>query len=240
MSKHRKRLAQPRRWKIPKKVHTWAPKVEPGPHAEEDALPLVVAIRDLLEFSDTAAEAQQVLSDGRIHVDGRPCRRDRRGLGFMDVLAIPEAALYYRVLYDTHGRIALLDIPEEKAGSKLVRIEDKTTVGEGRTQLNLHDGRNVVVKEDDYSTGDVLRLTLPDQQIAEHFPFEAGVPAYVTGGAHIGQISTIEERNIVRSSAPNLVRLTDEEGEFQTTEDYVFVIGEDEPTLDLPEVEIRG
>lgn len=239
MSKHVKRLAQPSRWKIPKKEHTWAPKVRPGPHAEEDALPLVVAVRDLLELADTAREAKQAISAGRIHVDGRPCRDVRRGVGFMDVVSVPETEEQYRTLYDTHGRIAFLDIPDQELGSKLVRIEDKSTVQKGRIQLNLHDGRNLVVKEDEYSTGDVLRISIPDQKIVDHFRFEAGVPAYVIGGTHIGQIATITEKQIVRSSAPNLVKMENEEA-FQTVEEYVFVIGEDEPTIDLPEVEIRG
>ncbi len=239
MSKHTKRLAQPRRWKIPKKEHTWGPKVRPGPHAEEDALPLVVAVRDLLEIADTAAEAKQAISKGRIHVDGRPCRDERRGLGFMDAVTIPDSAIAYRVLYDTHGRIALLEISEQDAKFKLVRLEDKTTIGKNRTQLSFHDGRTLVVKEDTYDTGDVLRVSLPDQEIADHFPFRSGAPAYVTGGAHVGEIATIDEKKIVQSSAPNLVRMEDEET-FQTIEDYVFVVGEDEPTIDLPEVEIRG
>lgn len=239
MSKHTKRLAQPRRWKIPKKEHTWGPKVRPGPHAEEDALPLVVAVRDLLGIADTAAEAKQAIKDGRIHVDGRPCRDERRGLGFMDAVTIPESAQAYRVLYDTHGRIAMLEIGEQDAKFKLVRLEDKVTLGENRTQLSFHDGRTLIVKEDTYNTGDVLRLSLPDQEIADHFPYEEGVPAYVMGGAHVGQIATVQEKKVVKSSAPNLIRMENEDT-FQTIEDYVFVVGEDEPTIDLPEVEIRG
>lgn len=239
MSDHQKRLAQPRRWKIPKKAHTWAPKVRPGAHAEEDALPLVVAVRDLLAIADTAAEAKQAISDGQILVDATPCREPRHGLGFMDAVTVPATGTHYRVLYDTHGRIALLEIPEADADSKLVRIEDKTTIKKGRTQLNLHDGRNLVVKEDTYGTGDVLRISLPDQKILDHFPFETGVPAYVIGGAHIGQISTIQDTQVVPSSAPNLVKM-DAEEPFQTIEAYAFVVGDDEPTLDLPEVEIRG
>jgi small subunit ribosomal protein S4e len=239
LSNHVKRLAQPRRWKIPKQDHTWAPKPRPGPHAASDALPLVAAVRNLLEVADEAREAKQAVSDGRVLVDGTPCRDHRRALGFMDVVSIPDAEEHYRVLYDQHGRIALLAISEDDAESKLVRIEDKTVVEGGRTQLNLHDGRNVIVKEDDYATGDVIRITLPDQAIAEHFPREAGNPAYVTGGTHIGEIATVRDHTIVRSSSPNLITL-EAETEFDTVEDYVFVLGEDEPAIDIPEVEFHA
>lgn len=239
MSKHIKRLSQPARWKIPKKDHTWAPKVKPGPHAADDAVPLVVAVRDLLEFADSAAEAKQAIKDGRIHVDGAAVRDERRGLGFMDAVTIPESGRAYRVLYDPKGRLALLEIPEDEAGFKLVRVEDKTTIPGSRTQLNLHDGRNLTVKEDEYETRDVLRISLPDQQIADHFPFQEGAPVYVTGGTHIGEIAEVTGTRTVQASAPNTVHL-EHETEFETIEAYVFVIGEDEPTIDIPEVELRG
>ncbi len=239
MSKHVKRLAQPQRWNIPRKDHTWGPKVRPGPHAEEDAVPLVVAVRDLLGFADTAAEAKQAISEGRVHVNGSAVRDERHGLGFMDSVTLPEPGRAYRVLYDPRGRIALLEVTEQAAGSKLSRIEDKVSLSEARTQLNLHDGRNITVKEDTYETGDVLRITLPDQDIADHFPLQEGASVYVTGGTHVGEIATLKDVQIVRSSAPNLVILEGDDGEFETIEEYAFVVGEDEPIVDLPEVSLR-
>lgn len=240
MSKHVKRLAQPRRWKIPRKEHTWGPKVRPGPHAEEDAIPIVVAVRDLLGLADTAAEAKQAIKQGSIHVNGSPVRDERHGLGFMDVVTIPDGDLAYRTLYDPRGRIALLEVAQDDAGFKLSRIEDKVTINAQRTQLNLHDGRNVLVKEDMYDTGDVLRLKVPDQTIADHYPFEEGASVVVTGGAHVGEFATVKEKKTVRSSAPNLVLLESDAGTFETIQGYAFVIGGDEPALDIPGVSLDG
>ena len=55
----------------------------------------------------------------------------------------------------------------------------------------------------------------------------------------ICEIAQGRDLTIVRSSSPNLVTL---EGErtFQTVEDYVFVLGEDEPAIDIPEVEFHA
>lgn len=236
MSKHLKRLAQPRRWTIPKKVHTWAPKPRPGPHAADDSLPLVVAARDVLQLATRSREAKAFISKGKMLVDGRACRDTRRGLGFMDVLSMPEMDKHYRVLYDTHGRIILAEIDAANASWKLARIEDKTILKKGRIQLNLHDGRNLVVKEDEYKTGDVLKLQVPDQEIIAHFKFHEGAPASVTGGTHIGEVATISEEVVVRSSQPNIVTLKGPEREFETIRPYVFVVGDTEPAVDLPEV----
>src|SRR5688572_31194218 len=37
---------------------------------------------------------------------------------------------------------------------------------------SFHDGRNLLVKKDDYATGDVLRLELPTQKVLGHFPLK--------------------------------------------------------------------
>lgn len=235
MSKHIKRLAQPRRWTIPKKVATFAPKPRAGPHKAEDSLPMVVALRDVLKIATRSREVNAMIGHGDVLIDGRPCRDPRRGLGFMDLLSFPTLDEHYRVLYDTHGRIILLEAGADEAGWKLARIESKTIIKRGRTQLNLHDGRNVVVKEDEYSTGDVLKLKLPEQEIIDHYPFTEGAPAYVTGGTHIGQVAKINNEKVVKSSAPNLVELGGE-ASFETIRPYVFVVGSETPTLTLPEV----
>lgn len=194
-----------------------------------------MALRNILEVADEAREAKQAVADGNVLVDGRPCRDHRRGLGFMDVVSFPEAEQHYRVLFDPYGRFGLFEVSEDEAETKLARIEDKSPVTGGQTQLNLHDGRNVLVEDDAYSTGDVLRISLPDQEIADHYPRDEGAPVYVTGGTHIGQTATLQGHRTVRASAPNLIHL-ENVTEFQTIEDYVFVIGEDEPTIELPEV----
>jgi len=235
MSQHQKRLAQPRRWTLPKKLHKWAPKTRPGPHAIEDSLPLLLVVRDALHLADRAREARRIINDGKVLIDGKVCRETRRGIGLMDVVSIPELDQHYRALFDTHGRISLVRIEADKAAWKLGRIESKTTLAKGRTQLHLHDGRNVVVKEDEVSTGDVLRLKLPDQEVIERFPFEPGAVALITGGSHTGELAKVVEQRVVRSSSPNLVAMEGVEA-FETIRPYVFVVGTTDPVIQLPEV----
>lgn len=235
MSKHLKRLAQPRRWKLPRKTALWAPKARPGPHGARDSLPLVVALRDELGLADRNREAKRIVNEGQVLVDGRVCRDPRRGVGLMDVVSIPALEQQWRVLYDTHGRLTLTKIAAKDVGFKLSRVEGKTTVKKGRFQVNLHDGRNIVLKEAPYKSGDVLKLKLPSQEVAEHFPFKEGAPVFVTGGTHIGTIANLVSHEVSRSSGPNLVRLEAAE-EFDTVRSYAFVVGKDQPVISPPEV----
>jgi small subunit ribosomal protein S4e len=240
VSKHLKRLAVPRQWSIPKKVSHWAPKPSPGPHRGEESVPLLLVIRDYLKLCDTGREARRILSQRDVLVDQRVATDPKRGVGLMDVLSIPKLDVSYRVLLDTRGRLALAEMNKANAAWKLCRIEDKTTVAGGAVQLNLHDGRNIVLKEAPYRTGDVLKVKLPEQKVMEHLPLAEGAHAFITGGAHVGDTARITKIEVTRDPRANLVHLKDGELEFNTIKPYVFVVGKDKPEIRLPEQRITA
>ncbi len=235
MSKHLKRLAMPRRWTIPKKQHIWATKTSPGPHPQENSIPLVIVLRDVLKICDSAAEARRVIGAREILVDGGVVNDHKRPIGFMDVVSIPKMDDQYRVLLDPKGRIRLTAIPKEESHWKLVRIEDKTTIKGGKTQLNLHDGRNIIVKKDIYRTGDVLKIEIPSQKILTRYQLSDGNVAMIIGGKHAGQIAPISSYVVTRSPKPNYIEF--KEG-FSTIKDYVFVVGTRTPEITVPEVSV--
>src|SRR5438552_1970274 len=236
MSLHMKRLASPRAWKITKKGSTWVPKPTAGKHAILASVPLGVVLRDYLRIVDTMTEAKRVLGNREVMVDGRVESSHKAPVGIMDVVTVKKLDKSYRIVYDHHGRVVLSEVKAADAGWKFCRIEDKTTVSGGRTQLNLHDGRNVIVKESNYKAGDVLKLALPDQEIKGHYAFGKGVTAFITGGAHVGEFAKVEGVEVVRSPRPNLVHLKSGEAPFSTVKDYVFIVGKDRPEIAIPEV----
>lgn len=240
MSKHLKRLAVPRQWSIPKKASYWASKPSPGPHALEASVPLGIILRDYLRVCDTAREARRILSQRSVLVDQKVVTDPKRGVGLMDVISVPKLDVNYRVLLDANGRLALSEMQKANAGWKLCRVEDKTTVAGGAQQLNLHDGRNIVVKEAPYKTGDVLKLKLPEQKVMEHFPMAEGAFAFITGGAHVGDTARITKIEVTRDPRANLVHLKDGDLEFNTIKPYVFVVGKDKAEIRLGEERITA
>jgi small subunit ribosomal protein S4e len=231
-----KRLASPRSWKIPKKSSTWVPKPTAGKHGIEHSIPLGVVLRDYLKLVDTMTEAKRVLGNREVKVDGRIATGHKTPVGLMDVVSIPKTEKSYRVVLDHHGRVSLTEIGASEAGWKFCRIEGKTTVSGGRIQLNLHDGRNVIVKESTYKTGDVLKIALPDQEVKSHYPFGKGMTAFITGGAHVGEFAKVQDTETIRSPRPNLVTLLSGDQPFSTVRPYVFLVGKDKPEIALPEV----
>ena len=220
MSKHLKRITTPRSWSIGRKAHFWATKPRPGPHSLERSVPLAIVLRDYLHVCDTAREARRILGSGEVRLDQRVGRDPKRGVGLMDVVSLPTVKANFRCLLAHHGRLHFSEIKAVAAKWKLLRVEGKTTLRGGKTQLNLHDGSNLL-SEKDVGTGDVLQLTLPGLDVKKILKFSKGAPALVTGGAHVGTIALLEEAVETRSPRPNIVRFA----EFETLKPYAFGVG---------------
>lgn len=235
MSKHMKRLASPRVWSIPKKSHVWATKQSPGPHPIERSVPLLIMVRDVLKYCDTAREGRRIIGERKIQIDGRIVTDYKLPVGFMDVLSLPKSNENFRALLDSKGKIRPIRISKDRAHWKLVKIRNITTIKGSKTQLNFHDGRNILVEKGKYKTGDVLKIDIPSQKILDYYPLAKGNVAMIIGGKHSGQIGTIENYKKVRGPKPNIVEFS--EG-FSTINDHVFVVGTKKPEITVPEVSI--
>src|ERR1041385_1807319 len=237
MSKHLKRLAAPRSWVIPRKTNVYTTKPRPGAHPIERALPLGTIVRDFLKLAATGREAARVIGAGDILVDGRIVKDPKFAVGFMDVVSIPKTKQAWRVFIDDKARLRLVPIEAGQAGWKLAQITGKSTWSGGRTQLNFHDGRNLLVKKDDYRTGDVLRLELPSQKVLGHFPLKECSSVLITDGTHAGEVAPVTGIEVTRSHKPNLIHLTVGDASFTTIKPYAFPIGE---ASNLPKPEVKA
>jgi small subunit ribosomal protein S4e len=245
--RHLKRKPAPKFWPIHRKEAVFTVRPKPGPHPFSRCVPLTLIVRDILGIAKTRREAKKIISQGKIWVDGKVQREDLFPTGLMDVVSIPEMEKAYRVLPSQKGLTLYPVGKKEEAGFKLCRIENKATVKGGHIQLNLHDGRNVLIRvkdadhpeEDVFQTLDTLKINLPDQEIVGHFKLSEGAPAIIIDGKNIGRFGKIVaiERKPGQKRRNALVTIEDGNGNrFQTTMDYIFVVGDKKPHISLAEV----
>ena len=156
----------------------------------------------------------------------------------MDVISIPSMKRDYRILFNQRGKLILVPIDSKEASWKLCRIENKTILKGKQIQLNLHDGRNHLIKKDEYKTGDILKILFKDNKIDDVYKLEKGNVSMIIGGSHIGETANIEQIEIVSSSRPNLAKMKGHR-EFTTLQNYVFPIGKNKAMITLPEVKIQ-
>lgn len=242
--RHLKALAAPAFWPILRKEYKWAVKPRPGPHPMERSLPLLLIVRDVLGYAKTAREARKLIAEGHFKIDGVVRRDYKFPVGFMDVIEVTKTGEVYRFLPYPVKFFKLQPIPREEASIKPLRIEDKSTVKGGHIQLHLFDGRNVLVKvrdprnpvEDIYETLGTIILSVPDSKIKGYIPFGEGKIAIVVGGKAVGRVGIIKAIRWGWRRESTVVTLEDARGNlFQTSLNYVYVIGEDKPVITLPE-----
>jgi small subunit ribosomal protein S4e len=227
-----KRLRAPSFWKIQKKATKWTVSPRPGPHKKFESIPLQIIARDILKLAETGKEAKSIIKKGEILVDGRKRKDHGYPVGLMDVVAIPRIKKYYRVLPTEKG-LELVEIGEGEADKKICGIKNKTSVRKGKIQLNLHDGKNLLVDKDVYKTGDSLLLKLPEQKILEHIKLEKGNMGLIVKGKNSGKVVRIKEMVVIKSKEPSKVICELENKEMEVLKDYVFVVGRQEPAIKL-------
>jgi small subunit ribosomal protein S4e len=239
-----KRKPAPRFWPIHRKDNPWVLKPSSGPHSLQNCLPMSLVLRDILGFARTRKEAQIILYQGKVLVDGKILKKDDFPVGVMDVISLRDADKYYRII-TSHKGLFLNPISKDEASFKLCRIDDKMTVP-GGIQLNMHDGSNILIKvadpknpkEDIYNTFDVLKLNLPNKEIAGCIQLKVGNFVTITGGKNIGVKGKITEIEKIEAKKRKnaLVVVEDDKGtKFQTILDFVFSLGENQSLVSTME-----
>ncbi len=238
MGKHQKRIAVPRSWRIERKTAYWTVKPRPGPHPENRSVPLLLLVRNMLNLVDNSKETKRILNEGNVMVNGIVRKDHKFPVGIFDILSLPHIKANYMVLLDKKWKLSLMKVTEEATSKKLCRVNGKRMLKEGRTQLNLHDCRNILPGEEfagKIKTHDSLTISLPDSEILQHFAYKEGSKVTVMGGKHSAQTGEIEEIKVVRSSEPNIVKIKPPKSEesFEAIDDYVFVVGEEKVEIPM-------
>jgi small subunit ribosomal protein S4e len=230
MSKHLKRYFAPKAWKIKRKGIKFVAKPSPGTHKMGMSLPLNVILRDVLGYANSDREVKFILGKRNVAVDGIKRNDCRFPVGLFDVLSLKDLDEHFRVILDKKGKIALIKISKDESNLKLCKITGKSII-KGKTQLNLYDGKNIIVEKDNYKVGDSVLLTLGKKnEIKENISLEKGIIIYLTGGKHIGQIGKVQD--IIGN---RILYKTGTEDSVETLKKYAFPIGKDKPLITLTE-----
>ena len=251
MKKHLKRLRVPEFWKISKKRAKWATMPRAGPHSKFESIPLLIVVRDILDLADTRKDAKKIIKMGEVFVDGKHKKDHKYPAGLMDVVSIPKLKTNHRIV-PTYKGLKLIEIGAVEAEKKICKIENKRSIrkaaskaaAKGATktaatiQLNLHDGRNILVDAKDadkYEVGDSVLITLPDQKVSNHLKMQKGALVIITKGKNIGMSGKIEQIIVTKAKEPTKLICKIAGEKMEVIKDYVFVIGKEKPVIKLTE-----
>jgi len=225
-----RRIAAPKLWKLARKTksrYIIAPKA--GPHAKERCFTLGYILRDMLGVAGNAREALSILNSRIVKVDGCVRRDIGFPVGIMDVLTIGGDS--WRLLPGKR-ELELKPISGAESNLKLLKIVNKTHVA-GKTQLNFHDGRNMLVDKDVYKTADVVVYDIAERALKSSVQFKRGALVLVTKGDNCGKLGRVEDIVILRGSQPNRVVVKCDKEAIETLKAFVFAVGQDRPLITL-------
>ena len=212
---HLKRLASPKNWIIPKKGTKYVLRAYPG---KEMSMPLGMLVRDLLKLTSIRKETRSFLKKKEIMVDGKAIEEEKFPVGLFDTIALKNLGKFYRIIINEHGKFDVQEIKENEIDQKSYKVMGKTSLKNGKMQLNLFNGRNII-SDKKVSVNDSLVVDLQKNSILKHLPLKDGAKIYVLGGKHMGSFGTIEK--IVERDAK--VKIGKES--FEIPLDKIYVIG---------------
>ncbi|MBN1156070.1 30S ribosomal protein S4e [Candidatus Woesearchaeota archaeon] len=229
--RHLKRLSAPKSWPISRKTTKWITRPLPGAHSIEEGYSIDTFLKEILGIVNTTKEIKYLLTKKNVFVNWKRVFDKRYCVGLFDTIALGDVKAYYRITYDAKGKLTYIKVTEEDSKHKLAKIIGKTVVKKGKIQLNLGDGRNILVDAKDgskYNTGNVLLVELPDGKINDILLFESGSLVILTGGKHRGNFGKILE-----VKGENVIVQTQSKENFSTPRKYAFLIGKDKPRIML-------
>ncbi len=230
---HLKRFAAPRTWAVERKKTKFIARPMPGPHPFNQSISLGVVLTELLNYTKTSKELNLILTKGEVFVDKTLRKKAKFPVGFMDVLELPKLKEYYRIVYTDIGKLKLIKIDKDEADLKILRVIGKNTLKGGKIQINLNDGRNMIIGKEKYNVGDSLLMDLNNKKIKDHFVLENGYTIYLTGGKHIGYVGKIKSIERKKGLHKPKILLDVNGEEIETLRDYAFVVGKDKPYIKL-------
>lgn len=213
----------------------WAPRPSTGPHKLRESLPLNLILRNRLNYALTGREANAIVMQRLIKVDGKVRTDKTFPAGFMDVISIERTNETFRLLFDTKGRFVLHLITKEEGAYKLCKVKRQQIGMKGVPYIATHDARTIRYPDPLIKVDDTVRVNIATGKVEDVLKFEVGNICMITGGHNIGRVGIIQMRE-KHPGSHEIVRVRDALGhDFATRKGNVFIIGQgSEPAISLP------
>jgi len=149
-----------------------------------DAVTVVVALRDMLGLAHTAKEVKGMIHRKQLRINGKDVKDYRDSVKLFNIL---QADKPYMLTLTSNGRFKL---EETKAKERIARVNNKKLLAGKQIQLNLHDGSNILTK-DKINTHDTVYLDEAGK-LKKHVAFEKGKPCIIISGKYTGKKGKIQ------------------------------------------------
>jgi small subunit ribosomal protein S4e len=222
--KHLFSLNAPANWPIKRKEHIWVTRPNPGSHPLNRCLSLSLLIKEILGYAKTAREVRNILNNGEILINNKVIKEPKFSVGVFDIIKIKSKNETFLLLINSKNKYETKKISGKESNLKLCKVINKKTLKKGLIQVNLFDGRNIIVDKDSYKTGDTIILDLEKNKINSHLKLEKNSIVYLIGGKYIGNIGKVEDIVSKKGLQKSKILLKIDDKNIETLKEYAFVV----------------
>jgi len=179
---HQKRQQMSKRLPLPRKGTKYV--VRAVSH-HTMAVPVLIAVRDMLHLAENAREVKSMIHNQKLKLNGRQIKDVHESVTLFGQLEADKS--YILTLLPT-GKFVFNEL--KKPEDKLLKVMNKRLVSEGKIQLNLHDGTNVITNDKAIAINDSLYLD-ENNKVKGHLTFEKGKSIFIIKGKHQGTTAKV-------------------------------------------------
>jgi len=169
-------------WPIPRKGTKYI--VVPS-HNKNSGIAILTVMRDMLKVVGKRKEAEKIMREGKVKVNGKITRDEKYALSLFDIIDI--GGKKYKIVLKNKK----YNPEETKDNEKIVKITGKKMLIGKKIQINLSDGKNIVTNEN-LNMGDSVALDF-NNRISRKIGLKEGSRAIVISGSHIGEEGKVEK-----------------------------------------------
>jgi len=203
---HLKRNNIPKFWPIPRKGTKY---LALASHNHEESIPLVVAMRDVLNLVKNKKELQRAINEKQVIINQKTIRNLNYPIAIFDVISLPQTKKNLKASLSAKKKIIFEEITDKEAETKVFKVLDKRIIPGNKVQLNLTNGTNIISKEK-ANTGDSVIVNLKDKKIVKVLTMENGREVFILKGKHAGNSGKIEE--IVLRGGKSIAKIISKDG----------------------------
>ena len=231
---HQKRIAAPKHWPIKRKENKFITRTSPGPHPINRSITLSLLIKEILKYAKTQREVRNILYLGKIKVNNTIRKDPGFPIGILDVISIEDTKENYRLFINKDNKFIIHKIDQKESHIKPLKIINKTTVKGKKTQINLIDGRNILVPKDTYKVQDTVLYDLEKKDLTEHIKLEKGALVYLIDGKQAGTFGVVEEIIPSKETSQATVTFSNGKNKYTTLRSYAYAIGKGKSAISIP------
>ncbi len=191
-------------WPVPRKGTKY---LAVATHNQRDSIPLIVVMRDILKIAENSKELKKVLNEKKIMINNKEIKETNYPVGLFDIISF--SGKNYRAVLSEKKKMIFDEISEKDAGLKIVKVIGKKVLGKGVIQVNLMDGRNIILKNE-VKTGDSVVYNFKENKAEKIIKMEKGKTGFVFEGKHAGNKGKIED--IIERGGKKLAKIVTERG----------------------------